>query len=143
MRRGRPAERIEAFLTHFNSFMRETASNQFKRSSWDEAEFLPKINDEEYFRAMTGPDLAISVLAFHYALLAMKVKLPRFDTAHPGLLIVDEPQQQRMEPGQYRRIMQLLIELATEHHEKLQVIVAATDVRELEDYLQPILTNRE
>jgi predicted nucleic acid-binding Zn-ribbon protein len=143
MKRGRPGERTEALLTHFRSFMRRTASGQYRSASWDEVEMLPKVNDQEHTRALTGFDLAISVLGFHYALLAMKVRPPSFETSHPGLLIVDEPQQQMMEPHQYQSIMRLLVELANEYQEEVQVVVAATDVGGFEDYLRPIILIRE
>jgi hypothetical protein len=140
IRRGRAGQRVEAFLTHLTYFMRKTASGQFRSASWDESELLPRINDQEYTRAMSGFDLAISVLASHYALLALKVKPPSFDTAHPGLLIVDEPQQQMMEPHQYRSIMRLFTELADTYGDEVQIVVAATDSSGFEDYLQPIRT---
>lgn len=146
MIRGRHNQRQEAFLSHFDSFMRQTASPHYSRCSWDEDEndaCLPKINGEEHIKALIGPDLAISVLAFHYALLATKIKPPRFDTAHPGLLIVDEPEQQKMETSQYRRIMQLLVALSSEYSEEVQIIVAATDSEGFEDYLQPIIITKK
>jgi len=138
LRRGRSGDRFEALLTQFRYFMRNTASGQFQSCSWDNEEMLPRINEQMHTKAMTGFDLAISVLAFHYALLAMKVQIPRFATAHPGLLIVDEPQQQMMEEYQYQKIMQLLSQIGTEYSEQVQVIVAATNVRQFEDFLRPI-----
>ncbi|MDD5368956.1 MAG: hypothetical protein PHQ40_07725 [Anaerolineaceae bacterium] len=136
--RGRSGERIEAFLSHFNGFMRRTASIQFKSASWDSSEFLPLINEQAPTKALTGFDLAISVLGFHYALLALKVEPPKYDTAHPGLLIVDEPQQQMMESHQYEAIMHLLVDLTQNHSDETQVIVAATNIEKFLEYLQPI-----
>jgi hypothetical protein len=43
---------------------------RFKSSSWGETEFLPQVNNQDYTKALSGFDLSISVLAFHYALLA-------------------------------------------------------------------------
>lgn len=143
MKRGRTRERIEAFLAHFRSFMRQTASSQYQSASWDEGELLPKINNQEHTRAMTGFDLAISVLGFHYALLAMSAQPPSFATAHPGLLIADEPRQQMMETRQYQSIMRLLVQLANEYSEEVQIIVAATNVNGFEDYLRPITPLRD
>lgn len=140
IRRGKRRERIEAFLEHFTYFMRKTASNQFKSASWNQTELLPQVNNQEYTKALSGFDLAISVLAFHYALLALKVKPPAFDTAHPGLLMVDEPQQQMMEPHQYRSIMQLLTELADAYRDDIQIIVASTDSSGFQNYSQLIHT---
>jgi hypothetical protein len=138
VKRGKRRERAEAFITHFTYFMRQTASAQFKSASWDSNELLPLVNSQEYTKALSGFDLAISVLAFHYALLALKVKPPAFDTAHPGLLIVDEPQQQMMETHQYRSIMKLFSDLSNEYREEAQILVASTDATGFEDYLQPI-----
>lgn len=140
IKRGKRRERIEAVLEHFTYFMRKTASAQFKSASWGETEFLPQVNNQEYTKALSGFDLAISVLAFHYALLALKVKPPAFDTAHPGLLIVDEPQQQMMGSHQYRSIMKLLSELADTYQDEVQIVVASTDATGFEDYLQSIET---
>ena len=136
--RGRPGVRIEAFLSHFSSFMRKAASSQYRSAGWDSTEYLPLINNQAYTKALTGYDLAIAVLGFHYALLAFKVEPPGYDTAHPGLLIVDEPQQQMMEPHQYKTIMQLLMELAEKHHTSVQVIVAATNVTGFSEYQKSI-----
>lgn len=61
---------------------------------------------------MIGYDLTSTVIAFHYALLAMKFKEPRVDTNHPSLLIVDEPEQQRMPEETFLKIMALLKNLA-------------------------------
>ena len=139
--RGRKGEHIEGFLTHFNDFMRRTASAEFKYSSWDDSAYLPKINEQEHYRAMTGFNLAISVLAFHYGLLAMKVKPPRFATAHPGILIVDEPQQQMMGDSHYQQIMKLFAELSHTYSERIQIIVSATNVLGFEGFIQPITSN--
>jgi hypothetical protein len=139
--RGRKGEHVEGFLNHFNDFMRKTASPEFKFSSWDDSAYLPRINGQEHYRAMTGFDLAICVLAFHYALLAMKVKSPRFDTAHPGILIVDEPQQQMMGDSHYKQIMKLFAELSQTYSERIQIIVSATNVLGLEEFIQPIISN--
>ena len=136
--RGRKAQRIEGLLTHFSYFMRETASAEFKEAGWDEGNYFPKINGQEHFRSMTGFDLAICVLAFHYALLALKVRPPRFDTAHPGLLLVDEPQQQMMGSSHYKRIMELFSELSQAHGEQIQIVVSATNVAGFEQFIQPI-----
>ena len=136
--RGRPGIRIEAFLSHFSSFMREAASSQYRSAAWDNTEYLPLINNQAYIKALTGYDLAIAVLGFHYALLAFKVEPPEYDTAHPGLLIVDEPQQQMMEPHQYQTIMRLLMELAEKHQSSVQVIVAATNVTGFSEYQKSI-----
>jgi predicted nucleic acid-binding Zn-ribbon protein len=136
--RGRPGIRIESFLTHFSSFMRKTASSQYRSAAWDSIEYLPLINNQAYIKALTGYDLAIAVLGFHYALLAFKVEAPTYDTAHPGLLIVDEPQQQMMEPHQYQTIMQLLMELAEKHQHNVQIVVAATNVTGFFEYQKSI-----
>lgn len=142
LRRGRLMTRIEAFLDHFRYFMQKTASSQYRNASWDETEFLPQINDQEHTRAMTAFDLAISVLAFHYALLALRVKPPQFDTAHPRLLIVDEPEQQKMEPRQYQQIMQLLVDLANTYSNEVQILVAATSTVGFTDYIRPIVVEQ-
>jgi hypothetical protein len=140
LRHGRSTARIEALLTHYRSFIRESASSHYESASWDETELLPMVNDQPYTKAMTGYDLAIAVLAFHYALLALKVSPPRFRTSHPGLLIVDEPHQQNMESHQYLRIMQQLLGLANRYSESVQVIVAATDVTGIDVAPLPVST---
>jgi hypothetical protein len=139
--RGRKGEHIEGFLTHFNYFMRETASVEFRFATWDESAYLPRVNGQEHYRSMTGFDLAICVLAFHYALLAMKVTPPRFNTAHPGILIVDEPQQQMMGDAHYRQIMKLFARLSQEYNEQIQIVVSATNVLGFEQFIQPIRLN--
>lgn len=142
-RRGRARERINAFLAHFDSFMRRVASNLYREVSWSEEEInsdqLLKINQQEFTRPMTGPDLVVTVIAFHYALLAMKVSPPSVSTSHPGLLIVDEPQQQMMSPQQYHQIMMEFIQLGLEYPDSVQIIVAATNKEDFKDYERPVL----
>ncbi len=122
--------------------MRETASSQYRSATWDRNEYYPLINNQAYIKALTGYDLAIAVLGFHYALLALKVEPPTYDTAHPGLLIVDEPQQQMMEPYQYQTIMRLLMELVQKHQNNVQIIVAAANVTEFFEYQKPLVNNK-
>jgi hypothetical protein len=137
--RGRPGARIEAFLSHFRSFMRATATAHFQDASWDESELLPRINGEDHTKALAAYDLVICVLAFHYSLLAMKVEAPDFDTPHPGLLIIDEPEQQKMRHEQFQNVMRRLVSLAQDHSDAVQMIVAATTNAGLENYLRPIV----
>ncbi len=140
VRHGKSRERVEALLEYFVYFMRKTASTQFKSASWNESDLLPQVNDQEYTKALSGFDLAISVLAFHYALLALRVKQTTFSTSHPGLLIVDEPQQQMMELQQYHSIMRLFAELADDCKNDIQIIIAATDSSGFQNHIKPIYT---
>lgn len=122
---GSASDRYNTFLTHFRYFMRNVSLvHRFEGASWNEKEQLPLINDQPYKKAVTGPDLVIAVLAFHYALLAMSVAEPEVRTNHPKLLMVDEPEQQKMGKERYRQVMELLGELALSHREQIQVIIA-------------------
>lgn len=100
--------------------------HRFEGATWDEKEQLPLINDQPYKKAVTGPDLAIAVLAFHYALLAMSVAEPKVRTNHPGLLIVDEPEQQKMGKERYQQVMNLFGNLALRYAEEIQIVVATS-----------------
>jgi hypothetical protein len=125
LERGRLGERIESFLSHFNSFMAATATRDFKDATWDETDWLPRINGQEHTRALSAYNLVICVLAFHYSLLALK-----FDTPHPGFMIIDEPEQQKMRVDQFQ--------IASENSEEVQIVVAATNKTGYENFLQPI-----
>jgi predicted ATPase len=105
-------------------------ADSFNSASWDWEEYLPLVNEQKHTRSRSGYDLASTVIAFHYALLAMKFKEPKVHTNHPGLLIVDEPEQQNMPTETYLKIMALLRNLAESHKDSIQVIVAATAVPE-------------
>jgi len=123
--RGSASDRYNAFLVHFRHFMRNVdLVHRFENASWNEKEQLPLINDQPYKKAVTGPDLAITVLAFHYALLAMSVAEPEVRTNHPKLLIVDEPEQQKMGKERYQQVMKLFGELALKYEEQIQVVIA-------------------
>ena len=141
--RNKKGSRADAFLTHFQSFMKASASQHFQRASWDTSEFLPLINEQDHTKALTGYDLAICVLAFHYSLLAMKVKPPSFETPHPGLLIIDEPEQQKMKASQFQSIMNRLVDLATNYKDQAQIIVSATNQVGFEAFLRPIVNIAE
>jgi len=138
-KRGREADRYEAFLVNFRLFLRKTASEQFHDASWNVDDMLPYINNRRHTQEMTGADLVLTVLAFHYALVAMKAKAQNFDTAHPGLLIVDEPEQQKMELLQFQRVMEQFAELGDANANDIQIIVALTTATGFEQYITPIL----
>ena len=137
--RNRRGSGVEAFLMHFRSFMRTTASDHFKTVAWDHSEFLPLINDQDHTKTLTAYDLVICVLAFHYSLLAMKVMPPTVDTPHPALLIIDEPEQQKMRSEQFQSVMDHLVRLADDYEERVQIIVAATNKAGFENYIRPIV----
>lgn len=139
-KRGQQKDRVAKFLDHFNRFMRTTAGTSFQSSQWDATEYLPMVNRQDHKRALSGPDLALAVLGFHYALLALRSGTNAFDTAHPGLLIIDEPNQQVMAEIQYRSVMAMFIELSQHNPEDAQIIVAVTDFEGYEEYLRPIVS---
>jgi hypothetical protein len=128
---GTSSEKYNAFLAHFRHFLRHVQMvSPVHAVSWDEREQLPLINRQAYKKAVTGPDLAITVLAFHYGLLAMSVAEPEVRTSHPKLLIIDEPEQQKMGKERYGQVMTLFGELAQEYTEQVQIIIA-TDTRDI------------
>ncbi len=124
---GLPSVRYNSFIVHFRNFVQGLIT-EFETVTWDEKEFMPLINRQEYTRVVSGPDLAITVLAFHYALLAMSVAEPNVKTNHPKLLIIDEPEQQKMGKARYHEVLEKLGMLGIVHRDQLQVIIAtATD----------------
>lgn len=136
-RRESEIDRINAFIFHFSEFMREVLPELFRRADWNTKEYLPLVNEQDYKSATSGFGISTTVIAFHFALLAMKFKEPRVDTNHPGLLIVDEPQQQRIPSKEYEKIMHLLRDFAESHKDSVQIIVAATDVpHDMRNFIQ-------
>jgi hypothetical protein len=93
------------------------------------------IGGQDHKKATSGPDLALVVLAFHYALLAMSVSEPKVNTNHPKLLMIDEPEQQKMGKEKYHKVLDLLMELALNHRDELQIIVA-TSAKDISGELQ-------
>jgi predicted ATPase len=105
--------------------------------AWSEADMLPTINGQAHTRAVSGADLALVVLAFHYALLAMAVSDPRVNTNHPKILVIDEPEQQKMGKDRYNQVLQVFSQLAIAHKDQVQIIIAtdSQDVPpELDEY---------
>ncbi|MCZ7547606.1 MAG: AAA family ATPase [Anaerolineales bacterium] len=135
---GTTTERYNSFLTHFRKFMRGVKLEKpFEDADWDHREQLPTINGQSYKSVMSGPDLAIAVLGFYYSLLAMPVAHPRVYTNHPKLLIIDEPEQQKMGKDRYHQILQMLGRLAIEYREHIQIVIATASediLPEFEDY---------
>jgi vacuolar-type H+-ATPase subunit H len=122
---GSRTDRYSAFLAHFKHFLRNIhLVHDLGSIEWDEDEQLPLIDGQSYKRTMVGPDLAIVVLAFHYALIAMSVAQPCVKTNHPKLLVIDEPEQQKMGKDRYQEVMRLIGSLALEHKDAVQIIVA-------------------
>lgn len=136
---GSESLRYNAFLTHFRHFMRNVdlvSKSSIYGIAWDEQELLPTINEQSYKKAVSGPDLAITVLAFHYALLAMSVSEPSVFTNHPKFLVIDEPEQQKMGKERYGQVLKLFSELAIEYRGQVQIIIA-TDTRDITPELEP------
>lgn len=135
---GTAAERYNAFLTHFRKFMRGVRLEKpFEGADWDDRDLLPKINDQPYKNVMSGPDLVITVLGFYYSLLAMSVAEPQVYTNHPKLLVIDEPEQQKMGKERYHQILKMLGQLAIQHREQVQIVIATASediLPEFEDY---------
>ncbi|KAJ1498396.1 hypothetical protein HMI54_012706 [Coelomomyces lativittatus] len=138
-RHGSEFDRKNAFAQYFTRFLR-VAMVQVSKAEISDGDWLPLIDGQRHTQAKTGPDLAIVVLAFHYACLAMCVGNPKYDTAHPKLLIIDEPEQQKMDASQFNRIMGQLTDLADANKDTVQVIVAVTDSRGFENYKVEIQT---
>ncbi|MEM7118217.1 MAG: hypothetical protein AAF614_37665 [Chloroflexota bacterium] len=129
---GAPAIRYNAFLHHFRYFMRsiasvkpfKSASSKFEKFEWDSRDFEPLIDGKSYKDVASGPNMAVTIQAFHYSLLAMSVAKPNVSTNHPKLLLLDEPEQQKMPHEWAQKILELFAELALNHKDKLQVIIA-------------------
>ena len=129
---GAPRERYAAFTSHFEYFMNSIArvrafrssSSDFANFGWSPTDSEPLIDGKSYKDVATGPNLAVSVLAFHYALLAMAVSEPKVTTNHPKLLIIDEPEQQKMPHEWAQKILELFSELAITYQDFIQVIIA-------------------
>jgi len=132
---GNPSDYSNAFLSHFRSFLNHVSLDQaVDIIDLEEKTFLPLINRQQY-KILNGPDLAITVIGFHYALLAMGVKEPKVKSGHPKLLIIDEPQQQKMGEKRYLQVLNLIGQLAMEHNNELQIIIA-TDTQDIPSNLR-------
>jgi len=133
---GTEHERYAALVHHYRYFMDNVDTVQRISSiSWDTDEQLPIINDQSYKKALSGPDLAIGVLGYHYALLAVSVRSPSIQSNHPKLLIIDEPEQQKMGKSRYQQVMNLFGDLALEFQDQIQIVIA-TDTSDIpERYL--------
>jgi ABC-type antimicrobial peptide transport system ATPase subunit len=73
---------------------------------------------------MVAFDMTMTVMAFHYALLAMSVGIPKVRTGHPKLLIIDEPEQQKMGKTRYLQVLELFSHLGIEYKDQVQVVIA-------------------
>ncbi len=119
-----PIDRSNAYMTHFRRFLRNvTLDLTLDSARWHEEEQVPYINGQPIRKAASGPDLAMSVLAFHYALLAMSLEQPKVKTNHPRFLIIDEAEQQKMGKLRYQQVLNLIGGLATRNRDRTQVII--------------------
>jgi len=133
---GNPSEYYNAFITHFRTFLNRVNLDQpVEVVEWDSKTFLPLINGQSY-KKMIGYDLAITVMAFHYAILAMGVNEPKVKSGHPKLLIIDEPQQQKMGKERYLQVLNQFVQLAEENKDRVQIIVA-TDTKDIPANAKP------
>jgi hypothetical protein len=127
---GNPSDYSNAFLSHFRGFLNQVSLDQaVDIVEWDEKTFLPLINKQPY-KIMIGYDLAIAVMGFHYALLAMGIKEPKVKSGHPKILIIDEPQQQKMGQERYLQVINFIGRLAIDYTDELQIIIA-TDTQDI------------
>lgn len=132
---GKTTDYYNSFLTHFRRFLSQVSLDQpVEIVDWDEKSFLPLINRQPY-KIMIGYDLVITVIAFHYALLAMGIREPKVKSGHPKLLIVDEPQQQKMGKERYLQVLNLFGQLTDENKESPQIIIA-TDTQDIPSNLK-------
>lgn len=133
---GRSSDYYNAFLSHFRTFLNQVSLDQaVDIVEWDDKAFLPLINKQPY-KIMIGYDLVIAVMGFHYALLAMGIKEPKVKSGHPKILIIDEPQQQKMGRERYLQVLNLFGQLAIENKEDLQLIIA-TDTKDIPPNIRP------
>ena len=134
---GTVTNKYNAFLRHFRHFLDHVKlDHQIEGVTWDEDEQLPEINGQSYKKAVSGPDLALTVLAFHYALAASSVDESGITTNYPKLLVIDEPEQQKMGKMRYQQVMKLLSDLVQKHPNLLQIVVA-TEVSDIPAELEP------
>lgn len=130
---GTEHERYAALVHHYRHFMNNVDTVQHISSiSWNVDDQLPIINDQSYKKALSGPDLALGVLGYHYALLAVSVRAPSIKSNHPKLLIIDEPEQQKMGKNRYQQVMNLFGNLALEFQDQIQIVIA-TDTSDIPD----------
>ncbi|HML39403.1 MAG TPA: AAA family ATPase [Bellilinea sp.] len=132
---GNPNNYYNAFLSHFRLFLTSlNLDQQINSLAWDEKSCLPLINGQSY-KIMIGFDLVLTVLAFHYALLAMGVDEPKVRTGHPKFIIVDEPEQQKMGKDRYLAVMKLFSNLGIRYKNDLQIIIA-TETKDIPQDLE-------
>jgi ABC-type molybdenum transport system ATPase subunit/photorepair protein PhrA len=65
----------------------------------------------------------------------MGIKEPKVKTGHPKLLIIDEPQQQKMGRERYLQVLNLFGKLAIENKEDIQILIA-TDTKDIPSNLK-------
>lgn len=132
-----PRQAQDIFIQHFRKFVDTVGIiNKFTSITWDKTNQLPLINGQDHKNLASGPDLALVVLAFHYALLATSVENPNLKTYHPKLLLIDEPEQQKMGKEKYHKVLELLADLAKKHEDKIQIIIM-TSTNDITDELRP------
>ena len=125
---GSEADRYTAMVKSYKHFLDHVEhTRRVDLVAWNAEEQLPIVDDQPLEKAFSGPDLAVAVLGFHYALLAASVENPILRANHPRVLIVDEPKQQNMSPLRYRQIMKLFSGLAKRFADDLQIVIATDD----------------
>jgi energy-coupling factor transporter ATP-binding protein EcfA2 len=87
----------------------------------DRTDFKPKIENENIYNLTSASGLVRIINAYYLALLETCMHFSS-KTFHPGILLLDEPRQQNLDLGSYKKLTKLYSDLRTKYANKYQII---------------------
>jgi hypothetical protein len=87
----------------------------------DRTDFRPKIENENIYNLTSASGLVRIINAYYLAFLETCLHFSS-KTFHPGVLLLDEPRQQNLDLGSYKKLTKLYFDLAVKYSGKYQII---------------------
>lgn len=87
----------------------------------DRTDFKPKIENENIYNLTSASGLVRIINAYYLAFLETCLHF-KSTTFHPGVLLLDEPRQQNLDLGSYKKLTKLYIDLKNRYSQQYQII---------------------
>lgn len=93
----------------------------FNRLKIDRTDFKPKIDTENIYNLTSASGLIRIINAYYLAFLETCLHF-KSKTFHPGILLLDEPRQQNLDAGSYKKLTKLYGDLKIKYSQQYQII---------------------
>ena len=104
---------------------KEKILNTFlEKLSINHDDYKPEINDKNIYNITSASGLIRIINAYYLALIETCLFFHE-KTNHPGFVIFDEPRQQNLDIGSFKKMTQIYVDIANMYKDKVQIIFAS------------------